>query len=90
MENEECDLMSMQNIGADAGENGSMIVESMTRSLSEQVGESKVTERGYLIDTIMYLEKVNPAVISHKKEHIDDSVLCISKQKKGFVVLSLK
>lgn len=46
MENEENDLMSMWNVDAETEEIEITIVESMTRSLSEKVGEGKLMERG--------------------------------------------
>lgn len=55
MENKENDLMSVWNVDADTEEIESMIVESMTRSLSEYVGESKLMERICSTDSVIYL-----------------------------------
>lgn len=55
MENEENDLMSMWNVDAETEEIEITIVESMTRSLSEKVGEGKLMERGCSTHTVIYL-----------------------------------
>lgn len=88
MENEENDVMSMWNVDADNEETESTIVESMTRSLSEQVGEGKLMKRGCSTHTGIYL-RVESHWMLYKRESIDDSIWYISKQKKGFAVHSL-